>query len=176
MQLVLTREVDYLPRPNLVQTFLSSSLMPLNLTTTAFVVPVLATGEIVFVNNKKRGKIEIPGGHIEKGETAEMAAVREAFEETGCVVADLQPIGFLSMTIFGNKPDGYNYPYPMSYQQFFTGKVVARTVFEPNDECLAPVIEVIEVIEWFENSRGCKSENNILLLKEAMRCQNILIT
>jgi 8-oxo-dGTP pyrophosphatase MutT (NUDIX family) len=161
MELVLTREVDYLPKPNLVQTFLASYKAPLNLTTTAFVVPVLSTGEIVFVNNRKRG--------IEKGETAEMAAVREAFEETGYVVADLEPIGFLQMSIFANKPDDYNYPYPLSYQQFFTGKVVAKTEYKENDECRVPVVERLE------NSPGYKGQNILFFLKEALKCHNIPI-
>jgi 8-oxo-dGTP diphosphatase len=169
MQLVLTKEVDYLPKPNSVQTFLASYKAPLNLTSTAFVVPVLPTGEIVFAHNRKRG-IEIPGGHIEKGETAEMAAVREAFEETGYVVADLEPIGFLQMNILCNKPDDYRYPYPMSYQQFFTGKVVAKSEYKENDECLVPIVEL------FQNSVGYKSPNMLYFLNEALKCHNILIT
>ena len=131
-------DIHYLPKPNRVETIISDSLPPLDMISTAFVIPVTPNGLGVFVNNRRRG-IEIPGGHLEKNETAEMAAVREAFEETGCVVANLRPLGHLRMLVYGGKPKDYKYPFPYSFQQFFAGRVVCQTKFEPNDECLAPV-------------------------------------
>ena len=53
---------------------------------------VRATGEVLIVQSEKWGdKYTVPGGHIELGERAEDAIVREVKEETGldCVVEEL---------------------------------------------------------------------------------------
>lgn len=46
----------------------------------------------LMTNHSKRGW-EFPGGKIEERETAEMAAVREVYEETGAIVESLHFIG-----------------------------------------------------------------------------------
>lgn len=47
------------------------------------VIIPLYKGKLVLVKHEKRDTLELPGGHIEKGETAEMAAKRELYEESG---------------------------------------------------------------------------------------------
>lgn len=49
-------------------------------------------GEFVLCRHKGRTTWEIPGGHIEKGETAYDAARRELFEETGASQFTIRPI------------------------------------------------------------------------------------
>lgn len=46
----------------------------------------------IFVRHKERQTLEMPGGHIEQGETAEEAARRELFEETGALEYKLKPV------------------------------------------------------------------------------------
>lgn len=52
-------------------------------------------GELLLLKSHKwPGKYVIPGGHVELGETIEQAVIREAKEETGLDVYDLQFINF----------------------------------------------------------------------------------
>ena len=49
-------------------------------------------GKLVLCKHKERDTYEFPGGHIEPGESAEDAARRELYEETGAVEFDLRQI------------------------------------------------------------------------------------
>ncbi|PRO65349.1 RNA deprotection pyrophosphohydrolase [Alkalicoccus urumqiensis] len=49
-------------------------------------------GDWLLTKHRSRG-MEFPGGKVEAGETAEQAAVREVYEETGGIVRDIHYIG-----------------------------------------------------------------------------------
>ena len=53
-------------------------------------------GELLLLKSHKwpEGKHVVPGGHVELGESIEQAAIREAQEETGLDVHDLEFINF----------------------------------------------------------------------------------
>ncbi len=65
------------------------------------IVPVLPSGEIVFVevyrHPVRRWVLELPGGLGEEGETPEVSATRELKEETGLDVGRLTQIGLVNV-------------------------------------------------------------------------------
>jgi 8-oxo-dGTP diphosphatase len=133
-----TRDVAYLPLPNRVEIVFTRREPDPKLTRTAFLIPLFDDRSVMLAQNTRRG-LEIPGGHVDKGETLVEAAIREALEETGCVVRDIVCVGHQRMTVEGDCPEGYQYPYPVSFQQFYAGRVERVTDYVENDECLAPV-------------------------------------
>ena len=57
--------------------------------------------DYVFSYNSKRGGWEIPGGHIEEGETWIDAAKREMYEETGATKIKLKPVCVYKISTYG---------------------------------------------------------------------------
>ena len=55
----------------------------------------------IFSYNKKRGGYEIPGGHIEEGESWQEACRREIYEETGGIIKNVKPICVYKINSFG---------------------------------------------------------------------------
>ena len=58
-------------------------------------------GKNVFCYNKKREGWEIPGGHIEEGESWLEAAKREMYEETGATKVEIEPISVYKISSYG---------------------------------------------------------------------------
>lgn len=76
--------------------------------------------------NKWRQNWELPGGIIDKGETARECAVRELFEETNQTVSNLT---FKGLMKFQLKPDDR-----IEYGALFSGEIINLNPFIDNDE------------------------------------------
>ena len=98
-------------------------------------------GQALFIRRARdpgRNKLALPGGFIDRGETAEMAAIREVREEAG---VKLQSVQFLA-----SFPNLYTYrevEYPI-VDLFFTAHVTAREA--------SPLDDVTEVVWLPPNS------------------------
>jgi ADP-ribose pyrophosphatase YjhB (NUDIX family) len=111
-----------------------------NVAVSSAVLILDAEGHALFIRRARdpgRGKLAMPGGFIDRGETAEAAAVREVREEAG---VKLDGVEFLA-----SFPNLYTYrsvEYPI-VDLFFTAKVQAREA--------SPLDDVIEVV-WLPPS------------------------
>jgi 8-oxo-dGTP diphosphatase len=63
----------------------------------------------IFVRHRDRDTWEMPAGHIERGESADQAAVRELYEESGAVRPDLEHLCDYEVTVDGNTEYGRLY-------------------------------------------------------------------
>lgn len=101
--------------------------------------------KILLVNIKGRG-FNIPGGHIEQGETPEAAFHREVYEE-GYVKGNAQFIGALELNHEKNPLFDPNGKYPLvGYQLFYVMEITERLPFKRENEASARVwIEPAEV-------------------------------
>lgn len=168
-------DVSYIPLPNTVDVVISDVLSPQAITPTAFAFPFFDNGDVLLAHNRRR-QVEVPGGHRDpippKGMTlAEVlllpasvlktirkehpavAAARETHEETGAVVSELVPVGFMRSRSDGVEPQGYKYPYPVACQQFFAGMITTVRDFKETDECKPPVRLTHEQAEEAFNGR-----------------------
>ena len=66
-------------------------------------------GDFVFVRHHKRSTFEIPGGHIEDGESPLVAAKRELEEETGAIEARLYPVSVYGVQRHLDDPTSYGH-------------------------------------------------------------------
>jgi 8-oxo-dGTP diphosphatase len=128
----IEQDIAWLPRPNEIQTVLSSHLPSQELVTTALAV-AFAGDHLLITNLRSRGW-DIPGGHVESGEHPEETVRREVYEETAATLGSLHLLGYQRLRLLGPPPIAYRYPYPDCYQVFYWAQVISLDDFLPSAE------------------------------------------
>ena len=124
--------IPWLPQPNEISLILDDSLPPQALMTSAFAL-VFCEGNFLMTKLHHRGW-DIPGGHIDPGETPEQTVRRELMEEAAVELGAIRLFGYQKIRLLGEVPNGYRYPYSTSYQVFYLGYVTKILPFTPTTE------------------------------------------
>lgn len=147
--------VPGIPEPNEVSLIFDSELPPVELITAAFGL-VFKEGKLLMTRLRARGW-DIPGGHVESEESPHQTMRREVLEETGAEVGVYDMLGYQKIAINAPKPERYKYPYPVSYQLFYWGRVAQLHPFTPTDEAskrgLFTPEEAVR-LPWVSNNRS----------------------
>jgi 8-oxo-dGTP pyrophosphatase MutT (NUDIX family) len=130
--LQIERNISWLPLPNEGTTVLSTLLPPLTLIGTAFVL-AFAGEHLLQAHLVQRGW-DLPGGHIEAGESPEAAARREVYEETAARLGPLHLLGYQHLRLLGPRPLPCRHSYPESYQVFYWAQLISLETLLPDAE------------------------------------------
>lgn len=109
------------------------------------VVAAVYENKLVFCKHKLRNTVELPGGHIEEGETPEEAAIRELYEETG-----IESIGRMQPIAPYRACDAKN-PLKGAYGMLFVTKVKELPKSMPSFEMER--IELLDILPYKEEGR-----------------------
>ena len=128
----VAQNISFLPTPNEVALVLDNTLPPTPLITSALALAFM--GQSILMTNLNARGWDIPGGHLEVGESPEEALHREVWEETGAQLANAQLLGYQRIRLYAACPPNYRYPYPESYQTLFFATVAEMLKFIPTEE------------------------------------------
>jgi len=126
------RDIAWLPLPNEIVLILDAQLPPIGAITSALALAF--DGERILMTNLRQRGWDIPGGHLEAGETPEAAMRREVLEEAGAVLIDVQLLGYQRIRLLGAVPTDYRYPHPDSYQVLYLARVAELLDFAATEE------------------------------------------
>lgn len=159
-KLLLTENnVDWVGGENVVETFMSNKLPQIELCPSSYTI-VFKNNSILMTDLKEgerpTRRLDIPGGHVDEGESPEESAIRETFEEAGVRVKVVSMVGYKKITMKSEKPKDWPYPYPTGYMAFYLGEVSEETDFHGNDDTYGRVwlpFDRFEECEWTKDNK-----------------------
>jgi 8-oxo-dGTP diphosphatase len=128
----VAKDIPWHPQPGEGRLYITDELPDPTICSTAFGF-VFENDKILLTRLRDRDW-DIPGGCIDAGEASQDAAVREVWEETSARVEIVELVGIQELEVFGPKPDGYRWPYPISVQVMYLCRLVELRPFEENHE------------------------------------------
>ncbi len=136
-----------------ITSLLSDALPPLETITAAFALAF--QGDRFLLTDLVARGLDIPGGHVEAGETPEEAMRREVYEETGAILGPARLLAYERRRILGPKPPGYPFPYPDSHLVYYVARVASLDEFVPDAEAKGPVLlppEEARLVPWVRSN------------------------
>jgi 8-oxo-dGTP pyrophosphatase MutT (NUDIX family) len=128
-----TANIPWMPTNSEGRLYHTDELPPPELRRTAFALAF--SGERILLTNLVKRGWDIPGGHIDPGETPVQTVVRETMEEAGALVEPVELVGVQELEVFGLLPrDGWSGRH--STQVFYLCRVVELLPFTPNSEAV----------------------------------------
>lgn len=126
------RNIPWVPKPGEGRLYITNELPPREICGTAF--GFVFDGDKILLTRLRNRDWDIPGGVIDPRETPEETAVREVWEETYAKVKIIELIGTQEIQLFGPKPEGYRWAYPLNVQIYYLCRLVELAPFETNVE------------------------------------------
>jgi 8-oxo-dGTP diphosphatase len=150
----LDYNIVWLPAPNEIALILDDQPPPAHLITSALALAF--RGQSILMTNLNARGWDIPGGHIEAGESPEAALHRKVMEETGARLKNVRVLGYQRIRLLAPCPSNYRYPHPDSYQLFFLATVADLPAFHPTDETRERALftpEEAVSLRWVQENR-----------------------
>jgi len=126
------RDIPWLHKPGEGRLYITDELPHRDVCHTAF--GFAFAGDRVLLTRLFDRDWDLPGGHIEIGETPVQAAVREVWEETHARVEVVELLGIQELELFGERPKNHRFGYPLTVQVYYLCRVLEVRKFLINFE------------------------------------------